>query len=134
MALQFISVKCPECGAELSVENGREFAYCSYCGTKVIISNDNEHIYRTIDEASVKQAETDRIVKLKELEMEEKSKRMRIGLIIGWVAIFFIIAIFNFVTEGTLMGIFPAIWFNIGVFGGIFLLASRKNSDKNNDK
>ena len=73
MAVQFISVKCPECGATLSVENDRKFAFCSYCGTKVIISNENEHIYRTIDEAGIKQAETDRIVKLRQLDMEEKA-------------------------------------------------------------
>ena len=127
MAIQFISVKCPECGAELSVENGREFAYCSYCGTKVIISNDNEHIYRTIDEASVKQAETDRIVKLKKLEIEAKSKRGRIALIIGWVVIFFIVAIVSFVTEGSFMGMFSWIWILVGLFLGFYLLDNNGN-------
>ncbi|MEE0958274.1 MAG: hypothetical protein UH734_09400 [Ruminococcus sp.] len=127
MAIQFISVKCPKCGAELSVENGREFAYCSYCGTKVIISNDNEHIFRTIDEASVKQAETDRIVKLKKLEIEAKSKRGRIALIIGWVVIFFIVAIVSFVTEGSFMGMFSWIWILVGLFLGFYLLDNNGN-------
>ena len=72
MAIQFISVKCPECGADLSIESGREFAFCSYCGTKVMVSNDNEHIYRTIDEAGIKQAETEREIRLRELELEER--------------------------------------------------------------
>lgn len=74
MAIQFVSVKCPECGADLSVEQGREFSFCSYCGTKVIINNENEHIYRTIDEAAIKQAETDRMVQLKKMELEEKKR------------------------------------------------------------
>lgn len=64
MAINLISIKCPGCGADLSVEDNREFSSCSYCGTKVKINNDNEYIYRTIDEAGIKQAETDRIVKL----------------------------------------------------------------------
>lgn len=72
MAIQFVSVKCPECGADLSIENGREFAFCSYCGAKIMVSNDNEHIYRTIDEAGIKQAETERMIRLRELELEEK--------------------------------------------------------------
>ena len=37
-----------------------------------LIHNENEHIFRNIDEAGLKQAETDRLVKLKELELEEK--------------------------------------------------------------
>ena len=72
MAIQFISVKCPDCGAELSIDNSREFAFCSYCGAKVMVHNDNEHIYRNIDEARIKEAETERILRLRELELEEK--------------------------------------------------------------
>ena len=72
MAIKLNSVKCPECGATLPIEEGRTQIFCSYCGTKVIVTNENEYIYRHIDEAEVKQAETDRMIKLRELEMEEK--------------------------------------------------------------
>ena len=72
MAVKFTSVKCPECGANLPIEEGRTQVFCSYCGTKVIVTNENEYIYRHIDEAEIKQAETDRIVELKRLEMVEK--------------------------------------------------------------
>lgn len=71
MAVKFNSVKCPECGASLPIEEGRDRIFCSYCGTQVIVTNENEHIYRHIDEAGVKQAETDRMVRLRELELEE---------------------------------------------------------------
>lgn len=72
MAIKFVSVKCPECGATLDVEEGRKQLFCSYCGTKVMIDNDNEYIYRHIDEAGIKQAEADKLIRLKELELEEK--------------------------------------------------------------
>ena len=72
MAIKLNSVKCPECGASLPIEEGRTQVFCSYCGTKVIVTNENEHIYRHIDEAGVKQAETNRIVRMRELDLEEQ--------------------------------------------------------------
>lgn len=72
MAITINSVKCPGCGADLPIEEGRTQIFCSYCGTKVIVTNENEHIYRHIDEAEIKKAETERIVELKKVEIEEK--------------------------------------------------------------
>lgn len=94
MAIQFVSVRCPDCGAELSIENGREQAFCSYCGAKVLVHNDNEHIYRNIDEARIKEAENERILRLRELELEEKensrsrkSRFIAYGVALGFVLI-----------------------------------------------
>jgi DNA-directed RNA polymerase subunit RPC12/RpoP len=101
MAIQFISVKCPDCGAELSIDNSREFAFCSYCGAKIIVHNDNEHIYRNIDEARIKEAETERILRLRELELEEKennrgrkSTLVAYGVALAFVLVGAIICIF----------------------------------------
>lgn len=32
----FIALKCPSCGAEISLDDSREFGFCQYCGTKVM--------------------------------------------------------------------------------------------------
>ena len=72
MAVNLISVKCPDCGATLNIEEGRKQAFCTYCGAKILINNENEYIYRHIDEAQVKQAETEQIIRLKQLELEAK--------------------------------------------------------------
>ncbi len=74
MAVKFISVKCPDCGASLDIEEGRTQAFCTYCGAKVLVNNENEFVYRRIDEAGIKQAETDRIIKLKQMEIAEKKR------------------------------------------------------------
>ena len=58
MAITLNSVKCPECGATLPIEEGRTQVFCSYCGAKVIVTNENEYIYRHIDEAGIKQVLT----------------------------------------------------------------------------
>jgi len=67
-----IKLKCTSCGANLSIEEKREILFCQYCGAKLILDNENKYIYRHIDEADIKRAETEQIVKLKELEIEEK--------------------------------------------------------------
>lgn len=68
MAVKLITVKCPQCGADLDIEEDRQQAFCSYCGAKVLIHNENEHIYRYVDEADIKHAENEK----KKLELLEK--------------------------------------------------------------
>ncbi len=75
MSIKFVSVKCPDCNATLSIEENRETAFCTYCGAKVIIHNDNEHIIRKIDEAGIKKAEVEQNIRMKELELEEWKMR-----------------------------------------------------------
>ena len=74
MAIKLVPVKCPECGAMLNIEENRTQAFCSYCGAKVLIHNENEFTYRHVDVAELERAETDRIVKLKQIEIAEKDK------------------------------------------------------------
>lgn len=74
MAVQFISMECPKCGAPLQIEAGRKEAYCSYCGAKVLVVNDNEYVFRHIDEAGVIKAETERMVQMKQMEIEDQKR------------------------------------------------------------
>lgn len=89
MAITITTVKCPECGANLQIEEGRQQAFCTYCGARMILTNENEYIYRTIDEAGVAQAETDRMIRLRELEIEEaqqkQNEKIRKLLIYLWI-------------------------------------------------
>ena len=98
MAIKFISVKCPECGASIDVEEGRQQIFCSYCGAKVMVQNDNEYIYHHIDEAQIKQAEVNQEVQLRKMEIierkhaaAERTKKVKIilSVILVIVAIIF---------------------------------------------
>ena len=100
MSIQLISVKCPECGATLSIEEGRDKAFCTYCGAKILLHNENEYVYRHIDEAEVTTAETDRLIRLKELELKEqelkkeeqlRSLKIKICLIVIGVGILMVV-------------------------------------------
>lgn len=70
MAITLNSLKCPECGASLPVEEGCRHIFCAFCGASIAITNDHEFIFRNIDEAGIKQAETDRVVGLSQSETE----------------------------------------------------------------
>ena len=49
-------VNCPNCGASMDIEDNREFAFCSYCGTKIILNeivriDRNKEINNLLDRA-----------------------------------------------------------------------------------
>lgn len=98
------SSKCPNCNAEITIDDeNRDYGFCQYCGSKIMF-DDYRSTQRIIDEAKVKQAETERIIRLKELELEEARENQknstRKTLIIVWMIlslIIFIICVFKWV-------------------------------------
>ncbi|NLG03199.1 MAG: hypothetical protein GX567_05160 [Clostridia bacterium] len=108
------------------MEEGREKMFCSYCGSQVIMTNENEYIYRHIDEAGIKQAETDRIVKLRELEMESQENGTKKILIAVWLvstAVLLLLGVIGMNTDSEglmmcmLLGMCVGMWGGIGIFG-----------------
>lgn len=129
MAINLVSIKCPECGADLSVEDGREFSFCSYCGTKVMLSNENEHIFRNIDEARIKEAETERMVLMRQLDMEEKSSVSKKLLVAIWIlgtAVLFILGIIGLSIDNEGLGICMMLGMCVGMWGGLGLFGMNK--------
>lgn len=74
MAIKLISIRCPECGASLDIEEGRKQVFCSYCGAKILVQNENEYVLRYVDDAELKQTEADLMVKMKQLDISEKKR------------------------------------------------------------
>ncbi len=71
--MQMMQLICPQCRADLSVDKDMKQAFCMYCGNKIIICNENEYIYRSVDEARLLEAQNERI-KL-EFEMEQRKNQ-----------------------------------------------------------
>ena len=68
-----ISLKCPECNANLSVDESLKQCFCQYCGTKIMLDDGStNYVYRKVDEARIKEAEIRENIRLRELELEEK--------------------------------------------------------------
>ena len=55
--MKLITQKCPACGANLEIEEGRDFSYCQYCGSKILIDSEkkeytiNKNINKNINNA-----------------------------------------------------------------------------------
>ena len=138
MALKMNSVKCPECGANLQIEEGRTQVFCSYCGTKIIITNENEHIYRHIDEADIRKAETDRMVRMRRLNMEEQGSSLKKTMTIIWMAVSLIIILICIIEMSVLdrftNGFLMLFYLGGPVIGGGAYLLFKLLPEKENEK
>lgn len=87
--VKMISLKCPDCGAVLSIEEGRKQCFCQFCGAKIVMDDGSTtNIYR--DEARIKEAEVNEQIRLKELELElsdrqQKKQTLKIKIIVSIV-------------------------------------------------
>lgn len=96
--MKMISMKCPECKANLDIEEGRKYCFCTYCGTKIMIDDGSKTFtYKKVDEARIKEAEIDERIRLKELEIEKSKLGLRQWLIKLWIGIVILIAIISII-------------------------------------
>lgn len=42
--MEFIQMKCPNCNADLEVDEGIDSFYCKYCGTKILVEGQSKHV------------------------------------------------------------------------------------------
>lgn len=143
MAYKLISVKCPDCGQTLSIEENRTQAFCTYCGAKVLISNENEYVFRQVDEAGIQKAETERLIKLKELELQEQreihGRNLRkvltvIWLIISLILLGIIISKIADSSEGFTSGFLMLFYIGGPIIGGGAYLIFKWLPEKENEK
>lgn len=81
--MKLISLKCPDCGANLDVDAERSFCFCQYCGHKILIDDEVRrsevtHVLR--DEARIREAE----VEIEEIELEREWRNNRKKSIRRW--------------------------------------------------
>lgn len=82
--LKMVTLECPKCGASLNADD-REVFFCSHCGAKIMLHNENEHVYhiikestntyRYIDETEIAKIEAEKQVKIKSMETDERKKK-----------------------------------------------------------
>ncbi|MBE6734845.1 MAG: hypothetical protein E7563_05850 [Ruminococcaceae bacterium] len=113
---------CPNCGAafDLNIDN-IDFAFCPYCGTKFIL-DDYRSSHRVIDEARIREAETNERIRLKELEIEERKQKMKLFKIIVFVV--FAMAGVLMIIIGSLLGNKQEDYYTIAIYGALVLVLS----------
>ena len=145
MAINLISLKCPECGALLSIEENRSTAFCTYCGAKVIVHNENERIQKniTVDAARIRESDNEREIQLKELDVIKDSISSNkssgkiyvpigIVLIIIGIALIVRIVFFSEFSYSSLAAGFGA--FLLISFGFLFVEIPRENAESEEKK
>lgn len=78
MSTKLISMKCPECGAEVNAEEGREQCFCSYCGAKILLNREAAPSEAAV-QPDTKAAETPQThdVQLRVIEAQERVEAHR---------------------------------------------------------
>ena len=135
-------MKCPECKANLSVEEGRKYCFCQYCGTKIMLEDDrvNKTYYTYRNEARLRQAEIDREIALKKLEIEKikveqeekrknKNRRLKIIVAIILAILVFVLSLSGYLLKDGILGLFAIITFWI-----LFLIGITSLDNDNNKK
>ena len=91
--MKTVKLTCQNCGAALDVKDN--VAFCSYCGAKLLLDDENRTITHNYnythtkrDEARIREAEQKEAVRLKELENKENQKirehKQQKWILIGW--------------------------------------------------
>lgn len=86
--MKLVNLKCPECGAQLKVDPNREFVYCEYCGTKILLDKE-EKITRTIDEAAIRKAEAEEKIEIQKTKSDQQTLKF-----LGILSLVLVILIF----------------------------------------
>ena len=100
--MKTISLKCPDCGADLKdlcIEEGRTFCFCQYCGGKILFDDETVRIsikYEKQDTARIKEAEVKESIRIRELEYQEREAKRDTKIGFMGIAIMFTIPLINF--------------------------------------
>ena len=110
------NVKCPNCGANLQIEEGKQNQFCPYCGNQIILEDEHStttttninhnsnssHTY--VDQAKVEKIKMEREIQLKKEEQKkyelENYKQTNKTLLIVWAVTLIVCLILGFVDNG----------------------------------
>lgn len=77
------SFTCPACGANLTMEtDNRVFAFCNYCGAKILLDDYRSTHHRiseqrSVDETEICRIEAEKDIMLKQMDLEQKEKERK---------------------------------------------------------
>lgn len=94
LRMKVISLTCPGCGANLSMEDGRKQCFCQYCGMKIML-DDESITYRTVDEARIKEAE----VRMHEIDLWEKNLMIGLKITIPIIIVLILMIVIGFTAK-----------------------------------
>ena len=89
--MELVKIDCPYCSGFITVNEDAETCYCTYCGRQIGIKSGTKKIKIHItDDARIKEAETAKDIRLKEIEQKDKES-MRNHRYTIWPMLFLIV-------------------------------------------
>ncbi|WP_130837523.1 hypothetical protein [Lachnoclostridium sp. Marseille-P6806] len=91
--VELISMKCPNCKADIEVKEGINFCYCTYCGTKILVHDDSVHTENiNITHNDISAVERDRLKYQHEnAQNTSKNNLIETGMMYGLLVLMFIV-------------------------------------------
>lgn len=93
--MKLVQMKCPNCGADLDVEDGIDSFFCKYCGTKIVLEGQSDAVVkaksriRTMDKIGEMQKEYHR-QKAEKARREAEERKKMLPVILGVCAALFV--------------------------------------------
>lgn len=75
--VKMIPMVCPKCGATIDVQEGTKTCYCTYCGTKILVSDDNNKTYTknvNVNQTSYDRTEIEKIKLEHDLKVQDEKR------------------------------------------------------------
>jgi DNA-directed RNA polymerase subunit RPC12/RpoP len=101
--MKFHQLKCPNCGAELEIEDELDVFFCKYCGTKIIVEGRSDTAIKAKADITLAEKEIERQRQEHEHEervIHERNKSGNVSFLVviaGWI-IFMLFLKFVFLT------------------------------------
>ena len=92
--MNLVTLKCPNCGADIEIENGIDTFYCKYCGYKIILDGQSDAAINA--KVRLKEVESNERIKKEKLHLkyEEKKRADKEANKVGIVALILFAAVF----------------------------------------
>ena len=103
--MNMIQLKCPNCGADLEVEDSLDSFFCKYCGTKILLDGQSSTAYtaKTVKHIADRLLDQREARRLQEIEDKKKhDKEVNTIMIVGIILIFLIAFLLIFVGPHTM--------------------------------
>ena len=135
--MQVKEMKCSNCGATISVQEGKAVQFCQFCGNQVIIDDGStkttNYNHRYIDEAEIRRIEAEKERREREdahrQKAEEERRATNKKLLIGWIAsMVFLLIISLFTMDNVNFSPFQILLI-IDVIVGITVIKKRTKKD-----
>lgn len=137
MSIEIKKVQCPYCGASVDATGLTESVTCPYCDQKIIISNENEFIYREIKDAEIRKTDAEYQLELKRLEIAEKERlaqekknkiKLMVSILLGFAGVT-MTTIGSIIKEASGLIMVGMSCFVVLLYIGLFSLTPKRNNN-----